>query len=325
MSAWLDLSELASSQHGCFSRRQAAEFGIDAHALQREATRGTVHLCHPTVFRVAAAPRTWQQQLMAAVLTRPGAFASHRSAARLHGFGEFTHDPTVEICFARGNFHQLDGVVVHRWRRPSDRDITEVDGIPVATKAATLIHLGVATTRKKLLHTAIEAIPERVHPIWLDQTLERLNRPGRTGRRQLLDVLTDRAFQPQPVESVLEMMVDEFASRAGLPPLERQIPVTADGRIYRIDLGYSAISWGLEATSRAHHFGREAEARDSVRHLRLAAVGWQVEYFTWWAAHEPERFADLLVAAVTARCKTLGVDLDALRSGWVDDTSPPAA
>ncbi len=324
MSAWLDLSELASRQHGCFSRRQAAEFGVDAHALQREATRGTVHPCHPTVFRVAAAPRTWHQRVMAAVLTRPGAYASHRSAARLHGFGEFATDPTVEICFARGTHLSLDGVVVHRWRRPSSKDITEIDGIPVATMAATLIHLGVATTRKKLLHTAIEAIPDRVHPTWLDQTLERLNRPGRTGRRHLLDVLSDPAFQPEPVESVLEMMVDQFATRAGLPPLERQIRVRADDRTYRIDLGYSAISWGLEATSRTHHFGREAEARDSARHLRLAAAGWQVEYFTWWAAHDPDRFADLLVAAVEARCRTLGVEIDDLRTNWVDGRPPPA-
>ena len=98
--AWRAISELAATQHGRFTRLQAADHGISRRALARQLELGVVAPDLPGVLRVVGSPPTWRSDLSAAVLSTRGV-ASHRAAARLHGLDGFDNAP-IELTVSRG-------------------------------------------------------------------------------------------------------------------------------------------------------------------------------------------------------------------------------
>lgn len=296
--AWSAVAELAASQHGVFTRSQAASRKIDARRLRTALRQGRVRSLTPTVFAMAASPRTVKQLLMTGSLM--GGTASHRSAAALHGFDGFGFG-LAEVSFRRGRLRSMPrDVRVHTWSFESKNDLTEVDGIRCTSIARTLVQLGAVCSRNTVEQALDSALRDGASMLWIRETLERLNRPGVTGALVLRSILDDPRRSVR-VESVLERKLERALRSTGLPGLVTQHEIHAGGCDYRVDMAYPSAKIAIEGHSRRHHIGLLAAESDSPRHLALTAAGWQVIYVTWKMLETPASFLPAVVALVHER------------------------
>ena len=94
------IHELASSQHGAFSRAQARQRGITRQMLSVRLRRGDLRSLGQQVLVATAAPDTELLRATVATLVVPGAALSHRSAAAYWGLPGFRLEP-LEILTCR--------------------------------------------------------------------------------------------------------------------------------------------------------------------------------------------------------------------------------
>ena len=146
-----ELAIVARGQYGLVTRAQCHEAGVADRSVDRWLARGQLERVHPCVYRLAGAPRTWEQAVLAAVLgAGPGALASHRTAARLWGLIDIA---PVEVSVDRPHYHRMAGVVVHRTRDPMTPSLRH--GIPVSTPMRAMVDLG-AVCERPVVEEALE-------------------------------------------------------------------------------------------------------------------------------------------------------------------------
>ena len=235
---------------------------------------------------------------MAAVLAAgPGALASHRSAALLHGLAP-TGPPPVDVVVqarpptvhgARSKAaNGLDGVRVHRQRdlvhtashrvAPRRTASHRVDGIPCTNVLRTLIDLGaVAPT---MVHGAVgHALANDLASLdAIESTLLAHARRGRGGVSALRRALDDWSPDAEPADSVLEPAMSRLVHRYGLPPVEFHARVggrEVDFRIVGTPIVVECDGW------RHHGRSRERIERDRALDAEFAAHGWIVLRFTY--------------------------------------------
>lgn len=291
---WAELSVLASAQHGVFTRQQADAIGYSKKSLDHLISRGAIDAMDCGVLRFTAVPRSWRSTLMSAVLTGGGSHASHRSAACLHMLDGFDEPQPIEVTVARGRHPARDSVVLHRWTAPDMNDFTQIDGIPASTVAATLARLG-AVVPSRRVEQALDDAQRRGYSLrWIEQTAERLHRPGPTGTGVLLRLLRDPARQQTTPDSVFERMAARILNVTDLAPPALQHPVRLpNGRIARIDLAWPNIQWGIECHSRRYHFGPARAHADHDRDHQMAMAGWQLTYLTWHQLQDADYVIEL--------------------------------
>ncbi|MDH3301297.1 MAG: hypothetical protein OES24_12395 [Acidimicrobiia bacterium] len=304
--AWRAVAELAASQHGCFTNQQAAHNGIGRRRLDRALGEGVVVREMPRILRFAGAPPTWRGRLWAATHSSDG-WASHRSAERLHD-PDAVVVPPLEITVARGRMPSIDGVVVHRWSEPEPAlDQTIVDGIPCTTVAATLAQLGAVVSQTAVEQSLDDALRRGASLRWIQETVERLHRPGPSGTGKLMRILADERRSGRLPDSWFERLVQRILLAADIPSPALQHQVRTDsGSTYRLDLAWPELKVGLECHSRRYHFGPLKEAADHRRDLELAATGWEVLYMTWEHRRHPATFVPLLAGTLATRFRQLG-------------------
>jgi hypothetical protein len=168
----------------------ARSLGISWHRERRLLELGILDRPAHRVLRSTAVIETWRQRCRIATMTAGRGVISHGAAARLHGLGGFETHPHVHLLCRKGSWPGPTGVVVtHFTRGLDDRDITEVDAIPVLTVPATLAilrpHAGPEATAR--------AITSALATGWtadeLRATAERWCTRGRPGPRFVIDEL----------------------------------------------------------------------------------------------------------------------------------------
>ena len=301
---WSVLCELASGQHGVFTRPQAAALGHSKKTIDQMLQRGILNELHPGVACFAGVPPSWMTRLMAATLSGGGSHASHRAAACLHEMDGFAEPQPIEVTVSRGRFPANEHMIVHRWSEPDERDYTVIQGIRVSGVAATLAQLGAVVSSDRVEQALDDVLRRGFSLRWVEDTAKRLHRPGPTGTGVLLRLLADPARQSALPDSFFERLAARLVVDAGLPPAVLQHPVRLlDGRIARVDLAWPDIKWGIECHSRRYHFGPSREAADHDRDHELAVAGWQVAYLTWHQVQDSEYVADLVRRMLAQRAK----------------------
>lgn len=306
------VAELAASQHGAFTRRQAADRGLSSRQI--------LNLSHDTivdepirgVLRFLAAPATWHQRMAIATLAPPGFHAGFRSAAFLHGIDGFRRDPPFEIIGSRSRRRVDSADVVQHWIEPlAHDDLVVMSGISCTGLARTVVDV-CALGSPDLALRAVDDFERRGSSLnWLRMTAQRLHRPGQSGTRVALELLDRRQAGGRVPDSWFERLVERCVAIHGLPPWQRQHEVRgADGRLIgRLDLACPALLLGVEAHSRQFHFGARAEALDQHRDNRLSTAGWDLTYVGWYAAEDPATVAAMIRDIAHRRAALLGVRL----------------
>lgn len=288
---------LAARQHGVFALWQ-----IDAtpSLVKARAASGRWIRIHRGIYRVAGAPETWKQAVMAAVLAGgPRARAAFFTAAALHGIEGFPQG-RIEIVVPRSRRVRGIGAKVHEESSWFPDDGVVIDGIPVTTVELTLLHLARRLSRTRLESAVEDALRHR------RTTLRRLRtRTEASAGRGHRGVVAMRALlktidpDREPTDSELELRFLRIVRAAGLPDPVVHHVVHTDARVVgEIDFAWPVEGIGVEMQSVTWHVGRSKVNSDSRKLTELTLLGWSICAFAWDDVDEhPDWIRDALLRA----------------------------
>lgn len=297
------IEAIATRQRGLFTRAQAASLGFNQKQVEhRLQTRRWVER-HHLVYALLGAPRDARTVLLATVLAaQPQAFASHRSAAALHGIPGFSLVAPSHVTVADHWKRERTAAVLHRtlFLPPHHRRV--IDSVPCTSLARTLFDL-CGTERLGRSARAIDnALARRLvtqAALWsvLTETAAR----GRAGSRVLRVLLRERGVGYVPPATELERRFVTLTERFGLPRPRRQVDVgDSDQWIGRVDFLFGA-RLVVEVDGVEHHTSFLDRAADAARDAALDVSGRMVMRFTWDdVTRHGARVAAAIRAALTA-------------------------
>jgi len=273
---------------------------------------GTLISMHRGVARLVGTADTSEQRITAGVLAAgPGALASHRSAAHLHGIPIAEPAPVDVIVPAepRGRAAVgLEDVVVHRPRDLVHLRPHRIHGIACTNLPRTLVDLGAASP--DAVHGAVgHALTNRLATLdAMESALDQHARKGRHGVRALRNAIDDWSIDSKPADSVLEPAFRRLVGRYGLPPVEFH-PIVGgrevDFRIVGTPIVIECDGWTYHGRSRGQF------ERDRASDAEFAAHGWIVLRFTY--------------RRITSRPGDVANQIRSAIAQWCDRPAPDAA
>jgi very-short-patch-repair endonuclease len=184
----------------------------------------------------------------------------------------------VEVTAVRHLRRHARNVVWHESFHLTERDVTELDGIPVTRPMRTFLDLAVVLDPKPLeqvlndgMHRNLLSIPA----IW--RRWEQLG-PLRHGAGKVRALLERYTADERPTESVLETLYFQLLRENGIATPTKQLVMRGVGRI---DFAYPDLKVSIELDGGRFHSSREAQERDRAKSNDLVAAGWRVLRFTW--------------------------------------------
>jgi very-short-patch-repair endonuclease len=274
------LDELVQGQYGLVTSVQATSI-LGPSRKQRWVSERRLISVQPGVHRMAGAPETWHQALMAAALSAD-AIVSHRAAAELWGLVQ----PAGYVDISVRPPHQprlRPPAIAHRIIDLHPELAVERAGLRVTDPTRTIIDLGLVLPIWSVRDALSRGITSRLFRIAeVERLRDALGRRGRNGTGVVRELLEERLLTGRPEESLLEKRFADLARRHELPPLTVQHEVWHAGRfIARVDAAVPDCKLAIEVDGFEHHSSPEQFQRDRTRQNRLVALGWTVLRFTW--------------------------------------------
>ncbi len=263
----------ARRQHGLVTRKQALLTGSrgEIDGLVRS---GVLVSIRRGVYRMAGTPKSWVQDLAAALLQRPGAVASHASAASLWDLAPGWHCATPEITVLPTALNRMSQAKVRRSELSAYERVT-LQGLPVTSPARTIVDLAAISTPQRLELALDDALRRRLTTLpEVSRCLDANRRPGPPRVRRLDAVLLART--EQATESPLERKVLAALNKARLPSPVAQHSVLCGMRPYRLDFAWPAARVGIEVNGFTFHSVRTVFDADAAKMVDLAGSGWTI-------------------------------------------------
>lgn len=162
-----ELSDLAQTQGGYFTAKQAAAVGYGKRHLDYHVKAGNFERVERGLFRLPEVPPAEYDDLIRLSLwsrgrdDRPQAVVSHETALAVHGLGELL--PTCTHLTVPRSFRKKppDGCVLHK-SPPAASETEEREGFRVATPLRTLLDVAAqeTVTQEQLNHVVKQALSE---------------------------------------------------------------------------------------------------------------------------------------------------------------------
>jgi very-short-patch-repair endonuclease len=169
---------------------------------------------------------------------------------------------------------------VHEQTRIDERDIGDVDGIPVMRPELVVLQLAGLRPFPRYVEAVVQAA-RRKRLITYESMREMFSRHARRGVRgvQVLRAVLDE-WDPahRPTESEMETRLLQILSEGGAPGVLAQYEIR-DGRgafVARVDLALPDARIAIEYDSMQEHSDEFQLARDARRRNRIVAAGWRV-------------------------------------------------
>jgi len=268
------IDEIACEQRSLVTRKQLLDADFSAHQIARMLDTGTLRVARPRVYATVGSVRSWEQDIMAAVLAAgDGALAAIAAAARLW---EFVHRPDDDVSVLIKSDFSLGQRGVHRTTILPDDDVTVRSGIPCTSFERTLCDCTALLSPFQLGRVLDDGLRRGVASL---KQLERCAVRLDSGRGRKLSavkqLLAQRDADFHPGGSVSELDVLQVIRDAGLPVPIQQLPVKVDGRTYYPDFAWPDRRIFAEYYGLAVHSGASAVSYDNERLTALVAIGWR--------------------------------------------------
>lgn len=280
----LDLK--AQDQFGLLTRAQILK-ELSAEQLRRRRAGGLFINVDRGVYRLAGAPRTWEQQLMTACLAVSDPVAvSHRTAALLWGTDAVAKDGTHLVIPRERGVQKVKDADVHRLVLPT-ADIASQQGIPVTTPARTILDLSTDLASAQLERLVDDFLQRRV--LEIGDLAKRVDAPlplPRFDRHAISDIIARRSADGVG-DSRRENWMYEAIVSAGLPAPVRHYQVTIGQRVRVIDCAYPELRIAVEFDGWSAHSGHTHFHGDRKRLFQFEMEGWLVFLVTQqWSSRE---------------------------------------
>jgi very-short-patch-repair endonuclease len=260
------IASLAAGNHGLVCRRELLAMGFTRDEVRN--VRRVTRAVHAGVYALRGAVITPEQRILAAVLGAGGfAVASHRSAAHLHGLGDYPGH--VEISVLRSQRPRLHGVTVFRPTVLEADHLCDARNIPVTGVARTICDLATVLDLEELANLVDKAVArgrltvDAIRAVLF--TLPRLN-----GRSKIVAWLAEH--EATPAESGLERELHRVLPAEGFSGFTTQLWVGKR----RIDAAFVDAKLAVEMDSYLHHSSRSDWAKHKRKQRDLVAAGWRV-------------------------------------------------
>lgn len=268
-------------QHGRASRAQLAALGIAGRTIQRRVTAG-IWGAHPGgVVDLGTHGPSWEQELATALLAAGAdqgtAWASHLTAAYLHGFLDVEPPQRLAVTVPRSRRPSPRKGQIHRVRALPADERTIVLGMPATSAARTILDIAATVPVDRLEPLLWEASRHRP-ALTLELARCGTRWPYHRGRSAVQGLLRDLHPQFAEVESPLEVYGLLALRDPQLPEPVLQYRVRDHhGRIVqRVDAAWPAARIAVEFDGAAYHGSPSQQARDRRGRERLRSLGWVV-------------------------------------------------
>jgi len=303
------LGEFAAARHGTFDVSQAAANGVSKTVIARLERDGVIVRVRKGVYRFAGVALDWRADTYAACLGHR-VVAAHATAAALHRLDGQTSPPDLPELLCH-HFAAVDvpGALVRRSRSIPRADVIQIDGIPCTTLARTIIDLAPLVSGDDLIRMIDDIQRRGVSMAWVLERAHRLRVVGRSGPREVMDVVRRRLNGYVVPESWFERLVGRCLRSPLLEGIVRQhVLTTPEGEfVARFDLAVPWVRLGIEAHSRSFHLGELVEHYDEDRDMRAAKQGWEITYLGFAATRSPAAVCYDLEQIVARRAADLGL------------------
>ena len=270
-------------QFGVITRSQARACGLTERQIDHRLATGTWKRVHRSVYRHAISTKSWESQLIAAVLALDGV-ASHRCAAALWGL-ELFHQPAIELTVAEAaSLRWPADVIVHRSTQWASRGKSKRRRIPCTSIERTLIDCGHVVGVQDLERLCESAVRQGLTS-WkrIDRHLRTYARRGRNGAANLRELVDGRNPAGAVPLSDFSRRVANLLAEAGLPEpiLEYRIHDETGHTIMQADLAWPEMKKAWELDGLRWHFGREDVERDRRKRNKAKTLGWRIQEILW--------------------------------------------
>lgn len=297
------INELAATQHGAFSLRQARLAGFDSDAVARRLRNGEWLRLDHSVYAAASSRPTWHRSLSAALLSRPAAVLTHESASALFGLPGFDKGAPV-LLEPRGSNTRSSIARLFETDQFDRIATTEIDGLAVTTVPETILILARDTPAHRIEEVFDEALIRGALDLGaMARTIDR-EAGRRTPGTPLLRRLTTsrRPTAPSKSSSYLEALTERLLRDPSFPPWTRQSEFSLGDVEARVDFYVPSARLVIEADGRNWHSRRRDFETDRQRDNALAARGIQVLRFTYeMLTKDPESCRQQLLATILVR------------------------
>lgn len=300
---YLQLTAIATQQHGAFHRGQAVTLGISRAALLRRTRNGGLQNPYPGVYVVNGSPATWERAVSIAVMScAPGGVASHATACHLFGLAK--RPRTIEITVPTKGMPIRD-FVIHRSTDLTEVDVVTVSGIRCTSPARSLVDAGIPWGEGLASRCLSEAVRRGLTTEQeVAKVLHRIARRGRNGVGPMRGVLMERLGWNEITEGMMEDEFLRIMKAAGVDLPESQVTIHRRGGklIARVDFVYHRFKLVIELDGEKYHSDRESFRKDRRKQNALVLEGYRVLRFTYFDVFAaPEYVVAQVVAAISAR------------------------
>ena len=275
------LKILARKQHGLVTSRQVVELESRSW-LRTQIRNGFLEELRRGVNKIAGAPETWEQTMLAATLAGPtGSVASNKAAGRIWGL-RYCRNAAVEIAVPRNASHDTPFAKVRQTNVPGWQQ-TVRNGIPVMSVTRTIISLSRSLSLRQLGCVVDDCLDAKLVSLTaIKDTLIEIGSQGRPRSSFIWQVLDDRSGADK-TRSHLERETLKWLQAANIEGYELQYPIFAAGRAepYHLDFYWPDLAVAVEPDGfNVHDNRRSAFDDDRTRRNAITALGIQMLHVT---------------------------------------------
>lgn len=211
------LRRLVAAQEDLVAAWQLSRHGWTRRRIRHWLERRHWQVVHDGVYALTLSPLTRQQRWIAAVLTAPGTYLSHASAAACLGFRPWEADFETVVRPGDGGPRRIGALRVFRSNVLAG-NVRHFGVLPITTAARTLIDLAPSLSRRAAAKALREAV--RLKLTTTREIAASLDRHrGRRGTRLLWELTDQYSSLPYSrCRSDAEARALEVLHDAGLPP-----------------------------------------------------------------------------------------------------------
>ncbi len=308
------LKVLADSQGGCVTFGQAAECGVDRHAIRRRKRLGVWRECFGCFVTdphqpIAALQLAWAMRLRAG----PASIVSGSLAIELAGLsGPVGQSPRLILLTRVPQRVRLSGVHVCVGKRAGTKPRTHDSGLVFQAPSEAVLDI-LQRIGGRAPHEWLQwldwSLQQRILTVGhLERACRRRVNSGRAGSKWLRAA---REYARGGTQSAAERLLRSILDTHSIDGFEGDHPVCdpRDGTpIARLDFAHPTLKLNLEADGRAFHSSRKHFERDRERQNRVVRSGWQVLRFTWdMLTRDPGEVAASIQEAMADRAAERGL------------------